>query len=83
MRTTEDRRALPVVCSVIISKTKCKPTGSNTDELFSVSPGRLRWLENSGAVIDLSDLLIEINHQLAASLLHCYQYYVGGGAEDD
>ena len=79
----ENHQGLQSPCSEMISKTKTEPTISNTDELFSVSLGRLRLLENSGAVIDLSDLLIEINHQLAASLLHCYQYYVGGGAEDD
>ena len=67
----------------LLVKLDVNQPGYNTDELVSVSPGRLRWLENSWAVIDLSGLLIEINHQLAASLLYCYQYYVGGGAEDD
>ena len=72
-------------CSVIISKTECKPTGYNTDQLVSVSPGRLRWLENSWAVIDLSGLLIEINHQLAAELLYwaAISIYVGSGSVPD
>ena len=56
-----------------------------TDELVSVSPGRLRWLENSWAVIDLSGLLIEINHQLAAALLYwaAISIYVGSGSVPD
>ena len=80
MRTENFTCSQPAVtCSVIISKTKCKPTGYNIlDELVSVSPSRLRWLEKSGAVIELSDLLIEINHEVAATLLYrlqaCYQY---------